>query len=173
MSLTQSAQARVTATLIMLLTARPYGAFRDWVFRVSGADHSGQIGQAIADAGAFVAYQLPVYAAILLLAGASMNQMLAACGTAILILTISGRPYGVFLESCRRWFGVNRRDLLAVSAAVGALNVLPAGVAKPKATRSVSRFDLRSLSDDLVGVLVLAQSLERRVPHEPVRRPSA
>lgn len=106
MTLAQSAQARVTAIPIMLITARPYGAFRDWVFVLSGAKTGGQVRRGLADIGAFVAFQLPLYAMILLLAGANLRQVAAACATATIILAISGRPYGVFLERCRRLFGV-------------------------------------------------------------------
>ena len=106
MTLTQSAQARVTAIPIMLVTARPYGVFRDWVFKLIGANTGGRVRQALADIGAFVAFQLPVYATILLLSGANLRQVAAACATAAIILAISGRPYGIFLEMCRRLFGV-------------------------------------------------------------------
>ena len=41
MTLAQSAQARATAVPVMLLTARPYGLFRDWVFEMSGAAAKG------------------------------------------------------------------------------------------------------------------------------------
>lgn len=106
MTLTQSVHARVTAIPVMLVTARPYGVFRDWVFKLSRANTGGQVRRALADIGTFVAFQLPVYATILLLVGASLRQVAAACATATIILAISGRPYGIFLEMCRRLFGV-------------------------------------------------------------------
>ena len=106
MTLTQSALARVTAIPVILVTARPYGGFRDWVFTISRANTGGQVRRALADIGAFVAFQLPVYAAVLLLAGANLPQVAAACATATIILAISGRPYGIFLAMCRRLFGV-------------------------------------------------------------------
>src|SRR5262245_23237258 len=106
MTLAQSLQARVTSVPVQLLTARPYGIFRDWVFRISGADKAGRVRRAIADIGAFVAFQIPVYAAILLLAGARLSQVAAACSSAIIVLLISGRPYGLFLELIRRLFRV-------------------------------------------------------------------
>ena len=106
MTLTQSVRARVTAIPITLITARPYGGFRDWVFRLSKADTGGQARRALADIGAFVVFQVPVYATVLLLAGANLRQIAAACATATIILAISGRPYGLLLELCRRLFGV-------------------------------------------------------------------
>lgn len=106
MTLAQSAQARLTAIPIVVLTARPYGLYRDWVFRVSHANQSRQLGQAIADIVAFVTFQIPVYILILLLAGASITQMIAACSSSVGIMVVSGRPYGLFLELCRRIFRV-------------------------------------------------------------------
>lgn len=112
MTLAQSAQARATALPVTLLTARPYGLFRDWVFRASGAAEAGGVGLAVADIAAFVGFQVPIYAAILVLAGASPEQVAAACGTATVILAVSGRPYGLFLEFCRGLFGVRSAELL-------------------------------------------------------------
>jgi L-alanine exporter len=105
MTLAQSAQARAAAVPAMLLTARPYGIFRDWVFRASGAAEGGEVRRAVADIGAFVVFQVPVYVAILLLAGATPRQMATACGTAAVILAVSGRPYGLLLDFVRRLFG--------------------------------------------------------------------
>jgi hypothetical protein len=105
MTLTQSVRARVTAIPIILVTARPYGVFRDWVFRLSKANTGGQVRRALADIGTFVAFQVPVYATVLLSAGANLRQVAVACATATVILAISGRPYGLFLELCRRLFG--------------------------------------------------------------------
>ncbi len=119
MSLAQSAQARATAVPATLLTARPYGLFRDWVFRVSGAEAGGPARRALADVAAFVAFQVPVYAAILALAGASPEQMAKACGTAAIVLAVSGRPYGLFLELSRRLFGVAGAEARRPAGRVG------------------------------------------------------
>ncbi len=106
MTLAQSAQARVAAVPAMLLTARPYGIFRDWMFEVSGAAQGGEVRRAVADIVSFMAFQVPVYVAILLFAGATARQMATACGTAAVILAVSGRPYGLPVEFMRRLFGV-------------------------------------------------------------------
>ncbi len=106
MTLAQSAQARVAAVPAMLLTARPYGIFRDWMFEVSGAAQGGEVRRALADIVSFVAFQVPVYVVILLFAGATARQMATASGTAAVILAVSGRPYGLLLEFMRRLFGV-------------------------------------------------------------------
>ncbi len=110
MTLAQSAQARATALPVTLITARPYGLFRDWVFRTSRAAKAGEVRRAFADITAFVGFQIPIYAAILVLTGASSKQVVAACSTATVILAVSGRPYGLFLEFCRRLFGMKSAE---------------------------------------------------------------
>jgi hypothetical protein len=108
LTIAQTLQARVTAIPVILLTARPYGLYRDWIFRVSHADQSGQVWRAIADIAAFMTFQVPVYVAILILAGASVGQIVTACATAVVIMAVSGRPYGLFLDLCRQLFGVEK-----------------------------------------------------------------
>jgi len=101
MSLASSLQARITAIPIILVTGRPYGVYRDWLMRVARV-HSGSFTrQTFTDILAFVTFQVPVYAAILLTAGATLQQIITACVSAVVILVISGRPYGLFLEFCR------------------------------------------------------------------------
>lgn len=106
MTVAQSAQARITAIPLILLTARPYGFYRDWLFRLTGSEHSNQLRKTVIDIAAFVSFQVPVYVVILLMVGASLSQIVAACSTAVAIMIISGRLYGLFLELCRRAFGV-------------------------------------------------------------------
>jgi len=101
MALSDSLQARVAAVPVILLTARPYGIYRDWLMEKTGADAGRLWKRTATDIAAFVSFQVPVYAAILFFAGASPQQIIAACATAIVILAISGRPYGLFLELCR------------------------------------------------------------------------
>ena len=106
MSVEQSVQARLTAIPIIMLTARPYGVYRDWVFRLSHADRSNQVRRMIADIVAFTTFQIPIYIANLLLTGATVAQIITACASAVVILVLSGRPYGLLLELFRRIFGV-------------------------------------------------------------------
>lgn len=111
MTLAQSVQARAMAVPVVLVTARPYGLFRDWAFKVSKAAEGGWTRRALADMAAFVAFQVPVYATILVLAGATLEQVATACGTAAIILSVAGRPYGLFLEFFRRLLGATRARL--------------------------------------------------------------
>ena len=113
LTLAQSIQVRIAAVPVTLITARPYGLFRDWVFSASGADEGRPVRRTLADMGAFVGFQLPIYTTILLLAGADLMQIVKACGTTTVILAISGRPYGLFLDFARRLFGVKGAGVAA------------------------------------------------------------
>jgi len=102
LTLAQTVDARIVAVPAILLTARPYGIFRDWVFRVGRARKGTALRRTACDILAFVTFQVPVYAGILAFAGATSDQIMRACASAVIILTIAGRPYGVFLDWFRR-----------------------------------------------------------------------
>lgn len=59
-----------------------------------------------ADLFAFVAFQSPVYIAILMVVGASEEQIIAAVTSSIAMFSVLGVLYGYFLDVCRRWFRV-------------------------------------------------------------------
>ena len=105
LTLEQCLRARLTAVPVILITGRPFGLYRDWLWRVGGADN-GVARRLIADTTAFVSFQLPVYWVVLVFVGASFWQIAAASVTATIILVVSGRPYGALLDLSRRLFGV-------------------------------------------------------------------
>ncbi|MEL7216127.1 MAG: L-alanine exporter AlaE [Pseudomonadota bacterium] len=99
--------ARLVAVPVIVITARPYGLYRDWVFGLwTGA---GRFGRLLLDTVAFLTFQMPVYATILALAGADLGQIIIAVSGAIVVISVSGRPYGVLLEAVRRWMRVSPR----------------------------------------------------------------
>ena len=99
----QVATSRATAVPVMLATGRPYGMWRDAAFRLARA--RGAVSRAGVDVVAFVGFQVPVYAAILWLAGASGAQMAAALSSATAFMLLLSRPYGLWLDGMRRVFG--------------------------------------------------------------------
>jgi hypothetical protein len=101
MTLGQSMQSRATAVPANLITARPYGMFRDWVFRTMDADEGSELRKGVADIFAFVLFQIPLYASILWSTGANAHQIVTACGTVTILSVFMGRPYGLFLDFCR------------------------------------------------------------------------
>lgn len=90
---------------VLVLTGRPYGTWRDIVFALAGAPGRGRLAQLALDTVAFLTFQVPVYVAILALAGATGPQMLAALGSAMFAMLLLGRPFGVFLDRVRQWSG--------------------------------------------------------------------
>ena len=101
----QVAVSRAVAAPVMLLTGRPYGMWRDAVFHRLGAARRAPAGRAAIDVAAFMSFQVPVYAAILALAGASPAQALAALFSAAVLMLALSRPYGVLLDAARRLAG--------------------------------------------------------------------
>lgn len=96
---------RLAAIPAIILTARPYGMWRDMIFR-RGVRDGDQARATVFDTIAFVSFQGPVYALILLFAGASAGQIMLAIPAAAAAMVIAGRPYGIFLDWVRRACGV-------------------------------------------------------------------
>ncbi|MCV0396332.1 MAG: L-alanine exporter AlaE [Rhizobiaceae bacterium] len=97
--------SRLTTVPVLFLTGWPYGLWRDWLVRRMTGDRPGRM--LFADTTAFLSFQVPVYLAILAIAGARPPEMAAALGSAIVLMVILSRPYGLFLD----WFRV-RTSLL-------------------------------------------------------------
>ena len=97
--------ARLFMVPVMAATGRPYGLWRDWAFARLRPRH--RMTKALADVGVFVSFQLPVYLASLAVVGATVAELFAAAGTAILGMMILSRPFGVFLELVRKRAGVS------------------------------------------------------------------
>ncbi|WP_379068995.1 L-alanine exporter AlaE [Mesorhizobium sp. UC22_110] len=99
----QSAGVRLAATPVILFIGRPYGIYRDWLFRLTGA-HSSQLGAIGVDTVANVSFQIPVYCVLLAINGATASQIVSAAGSIVVISALCGRPYGLFLQWCRKLF---------------------------------------------------------------------
>ncbi len=106
LSVAQSLQSRLMAIPINMITARPYGAYRDWLFTLMRAGQRGGILKAAIDIAAFISFMLPQYALILIIAGANGFQVLSACATIMATSLIIGRSYGLYLGWCRGMFNV-------------------------------------------------------------------
>jgi hypothetical protein len=81
----------------MLLAGRPYGIYRDWLFKLLGGENARQFKAAIIDTFANVTFQVPVYLGLLALNGATIGQISTAVSSVIFIIILSGSPYGLFL----------------------------------------------------------------------------
>ena len=99
----QSLTARLAAVPTNLLTGRAYGLYRDWLFRFARLSEDSWIQSAIVDTVAFLSFQVPLYGVVLMIAGATMKQIAVSAASMTLIFALAGRPYGLFLQLCRKW----------------------------------------------------------------------
>lgn len=97
--------SRLIGAPLMVLTARPYGLWRDWV--MARAQSASAFGHLLWDSAALLAFQVPIYVAIITAGGARGTEILfGALGFAVLMLVL-GRPYGLWLDFVRRLFGLS------------------------------------------------------------------
>lgn len=108
---TEVAITRLLMIPVMVLTARPYGVWRDWVF--SRLKPQSPVARGMSDIAAFIVFQVPVYVVTLLVAGANLDEILKAVASAMMFILILGRPFGLFLDIARRWFGTAPQDKTA------------------------------------------------------------
>ena len=97
--------SRSIGAVLMVLTARPYGIWRDWLFgRIAPATPRGEF---LTDCLSLLLFQVPIYVAIIVEGGADGVAILkGAAGFAVLMLVL-GRPYGLFLDFVRGLFGLS------------------------------------------------------------------
>ena len=95
---------RLIMVPVMVLTGRPYGVWRDWIFVRISPKHS--LSRVVVDVVAFLSFQVPVYAATLAIAGANTSEMVTAVGSGTFFMMILSRPFGLFLQFSRQMNGV-------------------------------------------------------------------
>ncbi|CAH0533010.1 L-alanine exporter AlaE [Vibrio stylophorae] len=106
LSFQQSLSSRLLAIPVNLLIAWPYGCYRDaWMRQAKHFSHP--YAMQMADLCAFVTFQSPVYALILLSIGAAPSQVVMAVLINAVVCSLLGVAYGLFLDRCRRWFGAS------------------------------------------------------------------
>ena len=99
----QVLHARVLGAVLMVPVGRPYGIWRDWVMRYARPD---RLSQVLWDSLALVSFQVPIYAAIIAISGASGRGLWMGVLGATVIMLVLGRPYGAFLNWVRTRFGL-------------------------------------------------------------------
>lgn len=108
MSLHQSLSSRLLAIPVNIVIAWPFGQYRDAVLRLARQHGRHPFWtRNLADLLAYVSFQSPVYAVLLLAVGVNLQQMLTAVVSNALASMILGVAYGYFLEYCRRLFRVS------------------------------------------------------------------
>ena len=95
--------ARLLGAVLMVPVGRPYGIWRNRVMQHARANRMSQL---LWDSLALVSFQVPIYAAIIAVSGASgRGLLLGVLGATVMMLAL-GRPYGAFLNWVRALFGV-------------------------------------------------------------------
>ena len=97
--------ARFVMIPVMVITARPYGLWRDWVFRKMRPRNWKFI--VAVDIATFISFQVPVYVATLALAGTTLSEIVTAVSVSIFFMVLLSRPFGMYLEAFRRWAGAS------------------------------------------------------------------
>lgn len=95
---------RLVMVPIMILTGRPYTRWRDWLLRRIRPQR--RLAVVATDIAAFLAFQVPVYGATLLIAGASAREAFVAILSAVVFMILLARPFGLFVDRARRIFGI-------------------------------------------------------------------
>ena len=93
-------KTRLIMVPLMILTGRPYGVWRDWFF--VGTKPTVLWSKSLIDGAAFLTFQLPIYGLTLWIVGANFDQIGTALGSAVVLMLIVSRPFGLFLQSMRK-----------------------------------------------------------------------
>ncbi len=89
---------------VMILTGRPYGLYRDW-WMMCVPNGSTSV-RTMIDIVAFLSFQVPVYVATLLFAGARWSEIVTAVSSAFILMVLVSRPFGLVLDFARRKAGI-------------------------------------------------------------------
>ena len=112
MSFEQVVHARLLGAALMIPVGRPYGLWRDWIMRYA---RPGRLSQLLCDSFALVSFQVPIYAFIIGISGASGRGLLLGVFGATMMMLVLGRPYGAFLSWVRARFGIPLGGLRSMS----------------------------------------------------------
>lgn len=95
--------ARCLGAVLMVPVGRPYGLWRDWLMQRARPT---RLSRLLWDSLALVSFQVPIYAVIIAVSGASGRGLLFGVLGATFIMFALGRPYGAFLNLFRSMFGL-------------------------------------------------------------------
>ncbi len=98
-------KTRAVSSAMNTVLGRPYGKFRDYVFKKFGGEKS-RTRRFVADVVSFASFWMPFYASTLYVCGADQDQIASACLSLTAMSGFLGRPYGLYLDTVRKCFGV-------------------------------------------------------------------
>lgn len=96
-------RARLLGAVLMVPVARPYGLWRDWMMRRARENRFSRL---LWDSLALVSFQVPIYAAIIAVSGATGGGLVRGILGAAVMMLVLGRPYGAFLNWVRGLFAL-------------------------------------------------------------------
>ncbi|NQZ91726.1 MAG: L-alanine exporter AlaE [Moritella sp.] len=106
MSFEQSLASRIVSIPVNIAIAYPYGLYRDFIIKSATKRVPGKLTKQFSDTFAYVSFQSPVYALILLSVGAESTQIVTAVSSNAVVSCFVGVFYGQFLDLCRKLFRV-------------------------------------------------------------------
>ena len=95
--------ARLLGAVLMVPVGRPYGIWRDWLMKRA---RPGRLSQLLWDSLALVSFQVPIYAMIIVISGASGRGLVLGVIGATVMMFALGRLYGAFLNWVRALFAL-------------------------------------------------------------------
>ncbi|GIC79165.1 L-alanine exporter AlaE [Moritella sp. F3] len=106
MSFQQSLASRMVSIPVNIAIAYPYGLYRDVIIKNCAKLMKNKLSKQLGDTFAYVSFQSPVYALILLSVGADFAQIVTAVSSNAVVSCFVGVFYGQFLDLCRKLFRV-------------------------------------------------------------------
>ena len=107
MTVPQSLKVRGISVAVNLFAARPYGIYRNKVFKLlRTTEKTGQVRRYWTDYLAFNTFWTPVYAGMLAAGGGDHNQVIKASVASLFATMITGRPFGAYFDFVRRKAGL-------------------------------------------------------------------
>ncbi|CDG21585.1 conserved membrane protein of unknown function [Xenorhabdus poinarii G6] len=103
MSFATHLHARFIGLFIITTTARPFGIWRDWIFKKFNLTNSDKgLKPYLVDTLAYLSFEMPLYIANLTMSGASLEQVLKSILFFSCIAGLVGRPYGIYRHFIRK-----------------------------------------------------------------------
>lgn len=105
MSFEAHLHARFIGLFIISLTARPFGIWRDYIFkRFNLNDESKGLKAYAVDTLAYLSFEMPLYITNLTISGATTEQIIKSICVFALMAGVIGRPYGLYRVFIRKKF---------------------------------------------------------------------
>ncbi|WP_447792704.1 MULTISPECIES: L-alanine exporter AlaE [Pseudomonas] len=103
MTLGTHLSARLVGLFIITSTARPFGIWRDYVFKkFKISDRDRGIKPYLVDTLAYLSFELPLYIINMSISGAALMQAIKAALIFCIIAGFVGRPYGIYRAFIRK-----------------------------------------------------------------------